>query len=129
MIGITRLDHVTHEADRLERESGTWPSDVRDFANETVSALRKVASRSKAHVARSLPRTAIWMILILGWLALTAVVLPLGFLLTDRGLSAQRFILVSFAVGVVGLLIYLFATVRDIWAAAQLHLPERERLT
>jgi hypothetical protein len=68
------------------------------------------------------------MLTILGWLALSSVVLPLYFLVTEKGWGSQVFLLGAFCIGIVGLLVYLGLTLNDLRAAGQLHLPERDRL-
>lgn len=125
---LTTLDDLDKQAAGLRQRSKEWPEKAKEWIDDLVPQLERLAHRCRTHSESVLPRNAVAMLGILGWLALSSVVLPLYFLVTEKGWGSQGFLLGAFSIGIVGLLLYLGLTVNDLRVAGQLQIPDRDRL-
>jgi hypothetical protein len=110
----------------LRDASAEWGDPPRGFTESAADTLEAIGADARLHNRRALSARVWLLLVVLAWLAIVGVIAPLGWLVVTDAAGTQKVLLTLFAVGIVGLFIYLGDTLLSVRRANSLKLTKDE---
>lgn len=98
------------------------------FSNLT-EGLEPIYEKCKLHMENLLPNSHMIMFGVLIWFSIFGLLMPLGFLFAGSMSLWKNILLSAFAIGILGLIIYLGITINQVREAGRLLIPKHARFS